>query len=665
MLEILCVPLQLKNFSKLATHQLVAWPVNNIAMSSIIRLLPDAIANQIAAGEVVQRPASVVKELVENAIDARSSFIKVVIKDAGKSLIQVIDDGTGMSEVDARMSFEKHATSKISTSEDLFNIRTMGFRGEALASIAAVAQLEMETCRNPEELGTRIVMEGAVVKSQNPVSTSQGTKISVKNLFFNVPARRNFLKSNPVETKHILDEIQRVALARPDIAFSLYQNDLETYQLPIAKLSHRIVHLFGEAYKKQLIFCQEATNSLKIQGYVGKPAHAKKTRGEQFFFINQRFIKSPYLHHAVKNAFEGLLPQDAFPFYVLFVDIDPQRIDVNVHPTKTEIKFDDERMVYSILTATIKKALAVHHVAPSIDFEQNTNFNPFAIVSPTKPLTTKQTPPQSKASSSTPSTITPLTDGKLADRHYTQFKRPEASPAGSAKDWAKLAHHLEIPSGSPSSTAPPQLTPSSSTPDASVVPIEPVVGQGIFKVQLHRQHILTQVKSGMLLIDQHAAHERILYERYLQPLQTGEARSAQQLLFPVRIVLNPADLALVQAHTKELQALGFVLESFGKDSLIVAGCPAETIEHDLKQLLESLIEQFKLNKAQFSLDTQENLIRSLAKRASIQPGKQLQKEEIDALIDQLFACNNPNYTPTGRKIFVILTLEDIQDIFSA
>ena len=636
-------------------------------MSSIIRLLPDAIANQIAAGEVVQRPASVVKELVENAIDAGSSSIKVVIKDAGKTLIQVIDNGAGMSEVDARMSFEKHATSKISTSEDLFNIRTMGFRGEALASIAAVAQLEMETCQKQEELGTRIVIEGAEVKSQTPTSMPQGTKISVKNLFFNVPARRNFLKSNPVETKHILDEFQRAALARPDIAFALYQNDLETYHLPATKLSHRIVHLFGESYKKQLITCQEATDSLKIQGYVGKPAHAKKTRGEQFFFINQRFIKSPYLHHAVKNAFEGLLPQDVFPFYVLFIDIDPQRIDVNVHPTKTEIKFEDERMVYSILTAAIKKALAIHNVTPSIDFEQNINFNPFANISTTTPSTAKQTTPQPKAPSVSHTATTPPTDGKIAERNYTQFKRPTTSQAGSAKDWAKLAQHLDAAptsSGHPAAQETPQHTAPASTPTSSIAPMEPVT-QGTFKVQLHKQYILTQVKSGMLLIDQHAAHERILYERYLQPSQAGETRGAQQLLFPVHVALNPADLALVQAHQQELQAMGFVLASFGKDSLIISGCPAEAIDHDLKQLLEGLIEQFKWNQTQLSLGTQENLARSLAKRACIQPGKQLQKEEIDVLIDRLFACKNPNYTPTGRKTFVILTLEDIEGIFSA
>ena len=622
-------------------------------MSAIIRLLPDSIANQIAAGEVVQRPASVVKELIENAIDAGSSAIKVVIKNAGKTLIQVIDNGSGMSEVDARMSFEKHATSKIRTAEDLFNIQTMGFRGEALASIAAVAQLEMETCHKKEELGTRIVIEGAVIKSQTAIAAPKGTQVSVKHLFFNVPARRNFLKSNPVETKHILEEFQRAALARPDIAFSLYQNDLEVYQLPIAKLSHRIVHLFGDKYKAQLLPCQEATNALRLQGYIGKPAHTKKTRGEQFFFVNQRFIKSPYLHHAVKNAFEGLIPQDAFPFYVLFIDIDPQRIDVNVHPTKTEIKFEDERMVYSILTAAIKQALAVHHVTPSIDFEQNINFDPFALGSTTP--TTAKTSPQSKEPSAPLASDTPGGASKFSERNYAQFKRPGASQQSHAQDWAKLFQHLEKPAASEPTT----MLQLSSANDA------PPVDEGSLKVQLHRQYILTQVKSGLLLIDQQAAHERILYEQYLQPSLNSKARSAQKLLFPVHVTFNPADLALIQAHAKDIQALGFVLESFGKDSLIVAGCPAEAVDHDLKQLLEGLIEQFKWNQAKFSLTTQENLARSLAKRACLQPGRKLQKEEMDTLVDQLFACDNPNYTPDGRKTFVMMTLEDINNRLQA
>jgi DNA mismatch repair protein MutL len=609
-------------------------------MSNLIRLLPDALANQIAAGEVVQRPASVVKELLENAIDAGSTNIKVIIKDAGKSLIQVIDNGIGMSEVDARMSFEKHATSKIRTVADLFNIRTMGFRGEALASIAAVAQLEMETCHEQKSLGTQIIIEGAQFKTQAPVSTPQGTKVSVKNLFFNVPARRNFLKSNPIETRHLIDEFQRAALVRHDITFSLYQNNLETYLLPSAKLSHRIVHLLGEASKKQLIPCQEETEVLKIQGYIGKPEYAKKTRGEQFFFVNRRFIKSPYLHHAVKTAFEGLMPPNAFPFYVLFIDIAPDRIDVNVHPTKTEIKFDDERMVYSILTAAIKKALAIHHMTPSIDFEQNSNFNPFATAF---------------------STTTSAAE-KITESRYAQFKSSEMMPQqGGTKDWEKNFQALEKHPTDTTIVLPIAST-SGTLTAAETVSLDPA-SEGIIKIQLHKRYILTQLKSGILLIDQHAAHERILYEQYLQPLLRNKSRNVQQLLFPVRVPLNPADLALVQAHTTDMHTLGFALDTFGKDSLIVTGCPVEAVDHDLKQLLEGLVEQFKWNQAQFSLSTQENLARSLAKRACIRPGKKLQQEEINALVDQLFACAHPNHTPAGYKTFVVMTLETINTIF--
>jgi DNA mismatch repair protein MutL len=608
-------------------------------MPNLIRLLPDILANQIAAGEVVQRPSSVVKELLENAIDAGSTAIKIVIKDAGKALIQVIDNGIGMSEVDARMSFEKHATSKLRTADDLFNIQTMGFRGEALASIAAVAQLEMETCREKDTLGTRIIIEGSQVKTQAPVAAPQGTKISVKNLFFNVPARRNFLKSNPVETKHIIDELQRAALVQPKIAFSFYQNNVETYQLPATKLSHRIVHLFGETYKQQLIPCQEATNNLKIKGYIGKPEHGKKTRGEQFFFVNQRFIKSAYLHHAVKKAFEGLLPQNVFPFYVLFIDIAPARIDVNVHPTKTEIKFDDERMVYSILTAAIKQALATHHVTPSIDFEQNINFNPFA----------------------TTTSTTVASVSNYAERKYSQFKSPGIPQQGGEKKWTELFQNLD--QHPVDTTTISQVSSANSNPSPTEKTSLKYVAEGTIKIQLHRRYILTQLKSGILLIDQHAAHERILYEQYLQPLLNNQNRSAQQLLFPVHIPLNPADLALAQAHTTDIHALGFVLAAFGKDSLIVTGCPVEAADHDLKQLLEGLIEQFKWNQAHFSLTTQENLARSLAKRACIQPGKKLQQEEIDMLVDQLFACTHPNYTPDGRKTFLAMTLVHLNTLF--
>ena len=609
-------------------------------MAHRIHLLPDALANQIAAGEVIQRPASVVKELLENAIDARGKHIKVIIKEAGKTLIQIIDDGMGMSAVDARMSLEKHATSKISTADDLFNIQTMGFRGEALPSIAAVSQLVIETRTQNEELGTCIVVQGAAVKSQEPIATDPGTKISVKNLFFNVPARRNFLKSGPVETRHIIDEFQRAALAKPDLTFALYQNNQEIYQLPATdRLSHRIVHLFGDSYKKQLVPCQEATDLIQVQGYVGKPTYAKKTRGEQFFFVNKRFIKSAYLHHAVKRAFEGVLPPDTFPFYVLCLDMDPAHIDVNVHPTKTEIKFEDEHMVYSVLAAAIKQALSIHHITPSLDFEQDVNFAPLQF----------------------PKSISTHSPSSVAERNYAQLKSFD-SPKVNKQDWEKLFERLNEAPESASTLNLPSAT--SSPPRAK--PVEPIATsqEAATKLQLHARYILAPVKSGLLLIDQSAAHERILYEKYQQALE-NKSEATQKLLFPHQITLNPADFVLLQEHAEALRALGFIIEPFGKDSIIVSGCPTEAAHHEPKQLLEELIEQVKWNQEHLKLAIQENLARSLAQRSCIQPESKLDTTAMNTLVDQLFACQQANYTPDGRKIWLIITLEELAGLLKA
>ena len=603
----------------------------HLSMSRLIRLLPDTLAHQIAAGEVVQRPASVVKELLENAIDAGSTTLQVIIKDAGKTFIKVIDNGTGMSSEDARMSFSKHATSKISKVEDLEAIQTMGFRGEALSAIAAVSQVTMETCVPQETLGTRILMEGSHLKQQTPVVVPQGTRMSVKNLFFNMPARRNFLKSNPVETKHIIEEFQRVALARPDIACSLYQNDLIVYQLSSHKLSHRITHLFGDSYKKQLIPCQEETDLLKVHGYIGKPEYAKKTRGEQFFFVNQRFIKSPYLHHAVKSAFEGLISSNAFPFYVLFIDVAPSRIDVNVHPTKTEIKFDDERVVYSVVTAMVRKALATHHITPSIDFEQPTGFNPFLEYAST-------------AISFTHSSLKPMPSPSFVNtKENTEGEKETCSQE------TKTSY----------------LIPSTLNTNTTISTSSPDLLQGHVKIQVQNKYILTQLKSGVLLIDQQAAHERILYEKYVHHLQNQSTGTIQRLLFPTHITLPPTDLTLLQEHHEVLQTLGLELASFGKDSLIVTGCPEEALHQDLQQLLEGLVEELKANQKPLQLPAQERLARYFARRAGLLAGKKLQPEEMDTLIDQLFSCSTPGYTPTGQKTFIILTWEAIQQHFAS
>ena len=595
-----------------------------------IHLLSDLLINQIAAGEVVQRPASVVKELLDNAIDAGGKNIKIVIKDAGKQLIQVIDDGIGMGQTDAQMCFEKHATSKITTTDDLFKIQTMGFRGEAMASIAAVAQVEMETRLHEAPIGVFIAIEGSKIKKQEAIATPPGTKVSVKNLFYNVPARRNFLKSNPVEFKHILEEVQHAALARTEIGWRLYHNDMEIYKLSPEKLSHRIVHLFGESYKKQLIPCKETTNIVTIEGYIGKPEQAKKTRGEQFLFVNHRFIKSPFLNHAIKNAYGRLLPTDGFPFYALYLTIDPQWVDINVHPTKTEIKFQDEKALYAIVQAAVKKSLATHHVADSLDFEQDTNFS---LLRFTNPIQLDNTP----------------THGQKA-RNYTLFKADGAArsltpPTG----WQGLLTDQK----NDNATLPPTL-------DQSDARLQHQHGAGS-AIQLYTSYIIVQVQSGALVIDQQAAHERVLYDRFMDHFQ-NKSGASQQLLMPEHLVVNPVDYMVLLDNKAILRALGFMIDPFGESTIIIHGCPAELSHHAPKQLLEGLIEQLKWNNSNHRLERSESFIRALAKKASIPHGTKLNGVEIDALLAQLFSSSNTMYTPDGRKICVVLPKDGLADL---
>ncbi|GAB2476696.1 DNA mismatch repair endonuclease MutL [Algoriphagus taiwanensis] len=612
-------------------------------MNNVIQLLPDAIANQIAAGEVVQRPASALKELLENAIDAGASHIQVLIKDAGKQLVQVIDNGKGMSPTDARMSFERHATSKIRTSQDLFAIRTFGFRGEALASIAAVAQVEMKTRQADSELGTLIQIDGSEVKKQEPVAAPVGTSISMRNLFFNVPARRNFLKSNPVEMRHLVEEFQRVALSYPEVAFTLYQQDLETYNLPSGKLSQRIVGLFGKSYQGQLVPCEELTPHLNVKGYIGKPESAKKTRGEQFFFVNNRYIKSSYLSHAVSSAFEGLIQADQHPFYVLFLDIDPAHIDINVHPTKTEIKFDDERTVYAVIRSAVKQALGAHHVAPSLDFSMDVNFQE-----------NWTNDPEKKAQ---------------VDREYSYktFNTPEFKKS-SVSGWERLFEGNLSSTPSPSQpkdegeteilTFPSRA--SMDEPRFMIVPQEAESTGTTFQVE--QSYIVAQMSTGLMILDQQSAHERILYERYLKNIQTAKGAS-QQCLFPATVQLNPSDYALVMDMVDELHSLGFMVEPFGKDTFLIQGVPADVTVKNEKDLFEGLLEQFKNFKNELSLDKRENLARSLSRRSSIKKGQKLTPQEMENLVGQLFACQNPNYSPAGNKTFVKLDLNSIHSFF--
>ncbi|MCB0494043.1 MAG: DNA mismatch repair endonuclease MutL [Cyclobacteriaceae bacterium] len=598
-------------------------------MADIIQLLPDAIANQIAAGEVVQRPASVVKELMENAIDAGADDITVIVKDAGKSLVQVIDNGSGMSETDARLSFERHATSKIKKAEDLFELRTMGFRGEALASIAAIAHVEMKTRMPARELGTLLLIEGSEVKKQEQTAFDSGTSISVKNLFYNIPARRNFLKSTPVEMKHIIDEFQRLALAYPEKSFELIHGDQSIHHLQPGKLSQRIVSLFGKNYQQQLAACNEETSLIKVAGYIGRPESAKRTRGEQFFFVNNRFIKSNYLNHAVSTAFEGLLPEGTYPFYVLFMEIDPKHIDVNVHPTKTEIKFDDERAVYAVVRSAVRQALGAHNLSPAIDFSSDVNV------------------------------ISKLSGG---DGHFQETYRKEqfsnSLNRANLDNWEKLFNQDEPSALRQGSEHKPFIRFESALnkEDASQHFEERTV------FQLHNKYVVRAVRAGLMIMDQEAVHERVLYEKFLLHLK-GVAGNSQQSLFPQTVELTPADFALVMEAEEEIKALGFRFEVFGKHAVLVSGTPAD-IAGGEKELFEGLIEQFKIYQSELSIPLKENLARSLAKRASIKSGQKLQKEEMEALVEGLFACNNPNFSPSGSPTFFIFDAAKIENCFN-
>ncbi len=620
-------------------------------MQDVIRLLPDAIANQIAAGEVVQRPASVVKELLENSIDAQAKNIQVIIRDAGRTLIQIIDDGGGMSETDARMSFERHATSKIRHADDLFKIRTMGFRGEALASIAAVAQIEMRTRRPSDEIGILLRMEGSELKSQESVACLPGTNILVKNLFFNVPARRNFLKTNSVEMRHILDEFQRVALAHPEISFSLYHNDTEVYNLYAGKLSRRIVDMFGKNYREQLIQCQEETPYVTVRGFVGKPDFARKTRGEQFFFVNERYVKHSYLHHAVLAAYESTISEGSHPFYVLMLDIDPSHIDINIHPTKTEIKFDDERSVYALLMAAIRKAISINHLSHSIDFESNVNF--LSPMSDTRANTAPKPPSFTRDSALAPPLPTSRreeTNLSHWEKLFDGFQKPDPTPVQATLELGENENFSE--------SLPTTL---GSRANALSAEDEDIKNRRL-AVQIQNRYVVSAVKSGMMLVDQRAAYERVLYDRYLKQLENQNAAS-QQLLFPATVRLSPANMPIILEMREEVTALGFDFDALGPNTLVVRSLPGDLPSDNIQQLFEELCEQLHLSHDELRLNRSETTARTLARRFASRYLVRLSSDEIEKLINQLFISSNPNYTPSGEPIFVILSLDKIASLF--
>lgn len=613
-------------------------------MPDIIKLLPDGLANQIAAGEVIQRPASAVKELLENAIDAGANRVTLLVKDAGKALIQVSDNGKGMTPTDARMCFERHATSKINQIDDLFAINTFGFRGEAMASIAAVAQVVLRTCSQNADIGTELQLEGSVFLGQNPINHPVGTTIMVKNLFYNVPARRNFLKSNQVELRHIIDEFHRVALAYPAISFQITHNASILFDLKPANLRQRITQLLGEAYNQHIAPVKESASILAIDGFIGKPQIARKTRGDQYFFVNRRFIRDPYLNHAVVSAFEDLLPDGAYPFYVLNLDIDPRQIDINVHPTKTEIKFQDEKSIYAVLHAAIKRSLSQYQLSPSLDFETDSGFNQIL------PAEFRNDLPQVPQPNFNPNYNPFNTANKQTNNSLSgggQLKRN----TDNIQNWRSL---FEIVSNR-NQRDEAGLEPSNNLHNNEKAKPLPVV-------QIHNKYLMSTIKSGIMIVDQQAAHERILFEKLRKQLQ-GSGQNSQQSLFPEQLQLNASDALLLQSMLPDLQMLGFELSDFGNFTFLIQAAPFDVVLGKQVSTILGLIEQFKLNKSQLKLDRHDNIARSLAKQMAIGVGKALEVSEMQQLIDELFACEIPYYTPDGRQTLVTWSLEQIEQFF--
>ena len=600
-------------------------------MPDIIQLLPDNIANQIAAGEVIQRPASAVKELLENAADAGATEIRLLITDAGKALIQVIDNGKGMSETDARMAFERHATSKIKNIEDLFRIKTMGFRGEALASIAAVAQVELKTRRTEDELGTYIEIENSQVLKQEPCACSVGSSISMKNLFFNVPARRNFLKRNAAEMRHIVEAFTRVAMAFPGIFFSMTSNGQVVFHLEAGSLKQRIVQIMGTPYNARLVSVNEETDYMNIYGFVGKPETARKTRGDQYFFVNNRFIKSAYLNHAVNGAFNDMIARDSFPSYVLYIDLDPSQIDINVHPTKQEIKFEDEKIIYAFVQAAVKHALAQFSIAPSLDFTLNAEIQGLDAIN--KPFTTDKK--DSVTSSNLFKTFTQKNQAHFIEgsdrselKHWKEFYTPQLPKGG--VEGSELSIQL--------------LTPDSRLQTLHIQPETPLL-------QIHNTYLIASTNSGYILVHQQLAHERILYERYGIAAH-GQHKATQQSLFPVTLELAAADAVLLTDLLPDLLEIGYQVEPFGNNSFVIQGIPADVLPGNEKQSIELLLEQFKHFSSDIKFSKREKLIRCMARQQAIKAGKSLTQKEMQVLVEDLFTCSSPNVTPTGSPTYL-------------
>lgn len=611
----------------------------------IVRVLPDMVANQIAAGEVIQRPASAVKELLENAIDAGADQITVVIKEAGKTLLQVSDNGCGMTENDAKLCFERHATSKIREANDLYAIRTMGFRGEALASIASIAQVELRTRRREDETGTRIIIEGTQLKSCEACQCEPGTAILVKNLFFNVPARRTFLKADSTEMKYIMEEFQHVALASPEVAFELFINGKQVYKLTAGNTRQRIIALFGDTYAQNLVPVETSTKLVNISGFIGKPEVARKTRGDQKFFANRRFIRHPYLHHAVMNAFQELLPDGTFPAYFLFLEVDPKTIDINIHPTKTEVKFEDEKSLYAILRSAVKQALGKFSLTPSLDFDIERSMD-FPDIKEGEAIKVPQVKVDPYFNPFEPKSKQPIPSGSVR------------VPAQKGLDqWSKLYPNEETfqqPVPERSDELFPLATIHASLDNAP----EPAFHSKYF--QANGRFILTPIKSGLLIMNQQYLHERILFERIMKE-QRSENRSSQQLLFPQTISFPPADGQLFGSILPEICHSGFDISDIGGGSFMVNGVPADFGDNNVQAILEELLESIKNNLNEVDGSKRVRVAAALAKQMAVKPGTFLSEDEMRSLVELLFSCDVPDKTPDGRKTFYTLKYDEIAD----
>lgn len=613
-------------------------------MADIIHLLPDSVANQIAAGEVVQRPASVVKELVENAIDAKANSITINIKDAGKTLIQVIDNGVGMSDTDARLAFERHATSKIRNADDLFAISTMGFRGEALASIAAIANVELKTRKKDTELGTQINIEGSQVKSQEPISCALGTSFSVKNLFYNVPARRKFLKSNTAEFNHITTEFQRIVLTNPNVEFKLYHNNSEIYILPETNIRQRIVSVFGKKINQNLITVESNTSIVSIQGFVGKPEYARKKSGEQYFFVNNRFIRSAYLNKAILIAYDQILAPETIPSYFLYLNTDPATIDVNIHPTKTEIKFEDQQAVWQILHSAVKQALGKNNIAPSIDFNQEQGLE--------MPVFSKDTDIKMPTVKIDP-TFNPF------EQKLPSSKNPKSSNISLEKEnlanWESLYADFENENKQTDTFS------FVSTENTQQSFSDTNLSSKFF--QLKNRFILTPVKSGLMMIDQKRAHERVLFEKFLNSL-SSDSIASQKLLYPKTIELDQKDHTLILEIGDNLKSLGFDIEDFGGNSIIINGMPIDSSNQEPEQIIDKFLNEFFSTEINAKTLVHEKIAKALAKASAISNNQLLNAEEMREMLDMLFACQNPNYSPFGKLIVSIIKTDELEKRFN-